>query len=411
MATASQLTFGNNYFALGIKGGIISQLRLDPTGRGRYGRNITKGFGLRYRGDETPDEKYDYLVPGWKIRATGKVTKSSAKRATGGARMQADFESTAGAGKAAWQITAKKNKLQIRVEGKNFRGIQLLTPWVKDGFNMKDPRILFSRVFTERGVHIPMTQFKRITKLGYLDANRWHGGKKLSKWTYLTGNGDFDLRITGYRRGINFIMDSDTMAVIFGADDKGVVNITIEVLPHTDQLPDCYPRFTASDENLAGLVTDFYNDRAFSYSNTSSSSSFNKVWVTDAMCWTDAPQNHEDREFIEDMPLGKTGWVYSHAPNNEYWPLGDYDVIDTRHYDTNGMYIVAARDHFMWHRDRGFLDKVLPKMRAAMKCQLEQQGGKDGILIDRRNKHQGFPRGVGDNYWDVLPFGYKEGYS
>jgi hypothetical protein len=96
-------------------------------------------------------------------------------------------------------------------------------------------------------------------------------------------------------------------------------------------------------------------------------------------------------------------------------------AIDTRHPITNANYLRACNDYLRWTADHEFLVKNLPRMRAALGFMIREFGlvehrhvvvpwvghdGRSGLVWDANGRKQLRPGlGVGNNYWDLLPFG------
>ncbi len=101
-----------------------------------------------------------------------------------------------------------------------------------------------------------------------------------------------------------------------------------------------------------------------------------------------------------------------------------HTAVDTRHPITGSLFVRGCLDYFRWTNDLPFLRENLPRMREAMRFSIEEFAvqknhnvlvpwtGHDGragfdLLPDGRKKiHRG--RGVGNNYWDLLPFGHHD---
>lgn len=104
-----------------------------------------------------------------------------------------------------------------------------------------------------------------------------------------------------------------------------------------------------------------------------------------------------------------------------------FTVYDTRHTINNPIYILASWEYFRWTRDVPFLREMANRMRIALRYQLTTMGGSEHKFI--RNRwvgHDGLPgftinedgtktihhgRGIGSNYWDLLPFGWDDLYA
>ena len=96
-------------------------------------------------------------------------------------------------------------------------------------------------------------------------------------------------------------------------------------------------------------------------------------------------------------------------------------AIDTRHPVTNSAFLQAASDYFNWTTDVEFLRAALPRMRRALAYLLEEfevrsgnhvrvswvgHDGRTGLARDAAGARVLRPGlGVGNNYWDLLPFG------
>lgn len=96
-------------------------------------------------------------------------------------------------------------------------------------------------------------------------------------------------------------------------------------------------------------------------------------------------------------------------------------AIDTRHPITNVNFIRGSAEYFSWTTDLPFLRSNIGKMRAALRFAIEEFGvnehhvvrvpwlgheGTSGLVFDEDGKKTLLTgRGVGNNYWDLLPFG------
>lgn len=96
--------------------------------------------------------------------------------------------------------------------------------------------------------------------------------------------------------------------------------------------------------------------------------------------------------------------------------LGLVTACDTRHPVNNPNYVQGCTEYYRWTGDRAFLTENLPRMRHALdfalrEFRVEQEGcvfvpwvGHDGRAgYDGKTVHAGL--GIGNNYWDLLPFG------
>ncbi|HMO37518.1 MAG TPA: hypothetical protein PKA06_15875, partial [Gemmatales bacterium] len=96
-------------------------------------------------------------------------------------------------------------------------------------------------------------------------------------------------------------------------------------------------------------------------------------------------------------------------------------AVDTRHPITNINYLRGCSDYFLWTGDIPFLQQNLPRMRQALQYTLREfavrenrhvvvpwvgHDGRSGLALSPEGKktlRTGL--GVGNNYWDLLPFG------
>jgi len=103
-----------------------------------------------------------------------------------------------------------------------------------------------------------------------------------------------------------------------------------------------------------------------------------------------------------------------------------FTVYDTRHSINNPIFILAGRRYFNWTGDLAFLRENINRMRLALRYQQTVMGGlkynhirnpwpgHDGLagwrkLGDRKVVKSG--HGIGNNYWDLLPFGWDDMYA
>ncbi|MFN9604543.1 MAG: hypothetical protein ACK6A7_14025 [Planctomycetota bacterium] len=96
-------------------------------------------------------------------------------------------------------------------------------------------------------------------------------------------------------------------------------------------------------------------------------------------------------------------------------------AIDTRHPITNPLFVRACADTYFWTKDVEFLRRNLPRIRQAVRFAVREfdvsasrhvvvpwvgHDGRSGLVIDETGRKTLRPGvGVGNNYWDLLPFG------
>lgn len=104
-----------------------------------------------------------------------------------------------------------------------------------------------------------------------------------------------------------------------------------------------------------------------------------------------------------------------------------FTVYDTRHTINNPIFIMASGWYFNWSGDFAFLRENIGRMRKALAYQQVKMGGIEHNHI--RNTwpgHDGLPgfvinadgtkthqpgHGIGNNYWDLMPFGWDDFYA
>jgi hypothetical protein len=103
-----------------------------------------------------------------------------------------------------------------------------------------------------------------------------------------------------------------------------------------------------------------------------------------------------------------------------------HTAVDSRHPVNNPHWLEACVDYFDWTTDVDFLRANLARMRqatgfAVSEFRLPENGvavvpwvghdGRTGFAVGADGKKQMFPgRGVGNNYWDLIPFGGQDAF-
>ena len=104
-----------------------------------------------------------------------------------------------------------------------------------------------------------------------------------------------------------------------------------------------------------------------------------------------------------------------------------FTAYDTRHTINNPILIIASYHYFNWTRDLGFLRENINRMRMVLRYQQTEMGGleRNHIRVHFQG-HDGGPgwvntddgekiihsgTGMGNNYWDLLPFGWDDFYA
>ena len=104
-----------------------------------------------------------------------------------------------------------------------------------------------------------------------------------------------------------------------------------------------------------------------------------------------------------------------------------FAVYDTRHTINNPIFILASARYFSWTGDIDFLRRNINRMRLALRYQQTVMGGlehnhirvpwpgHDGLAGFRRESNGSKTilggHGIGNNYWDLMPFGWDDFYA
>jgi hypothetical protein len=104
-----------------------------------------------------------------------------------------------------------------------------------------------------------------------------------------------------------------------------------------------------------------------------------------------------------------------------------FTTYDTRHNVNNQSYISGCTSYFWWTRDLDFLRKNINRMRRALHyLMIEHNALKEKVIHTTWQGHNGRSGlqkdskggrivksgvGIGNNYWDLLPFGGKDAYA
>ncbi len=104
-----------------------------------------------------------------------------------------------------------------------------------------------------------------------------------------------------------------------------------------------------------------------------------------------------------------------------------FTQYDTRHNINNSNFVRGCSNYFLWSGDLKFLRGQIGRMRRAVRFVMDEFHALDeGVVLTDWVGHGGrtgiqrgadgtktllYGRGVGNNYWDLLPFGHKDSYA
>ncbi len=103
-----------------------------------------------------------------------------------------------------------------------------------------------------------------------------------------------------------------------------------------------------------------------------------------------------------------------------------FTTYDTRHDINSQNYVIGCSTYFHWTGDINFLRRNVNRMRTALRYVMTEHqalekkfvfntwvghDGRSGLKFVDGKKELAYGHGIGDNYWDIVPFGYKDCYA
>lgn len=283
--------------------------------------------------------------------------------------------------------------------------LRLLMPWQQEGYEARDARVCpFHHFYTESDLWVPIEQFKR----------RPFGTINTGAWCRAVMNDGYDL-LFGDGPGTAFLFHPDWVEVQMGCG-----KLSIEALPAGPVAPPHFPRFTGSDGRAADLATQFLYSHGLNFGAGTPGDW--KHWQSLILDWQDNFHSRWQRKQLEEEYhpghiMAPDGYVKCWG-NIAGWPFpykdedknGENDY-DTRHFATNPSFILGAWRLYCFNQESDLLAKMMPNLRLAMRFMLEDCKGETGLMLANGDLHTGKPGGIGSNYWDILPFGWKDAFS
>lgn len=289
--------------------------------------------------------------------------------------------------------------------------LQLLYPWDKWGYGLSPEKLPFASFHSDAMRYMPSEQLQR-----WVERDGWY---ELSldgrEWIEADGLGTYDLRFSAARpnlrwqlRGEETLLELSTATSV--EEGQWVVRWTLDASPRDGAVPDDWPRFELPDPAQAAEANRFLYERDFSYPPLWGPSAWFD-WNALGRMWQNGGHLDQLGAHYEGTPITEEGYVHTWGGLYVGWPFpgGDYD---TRHFDSNARWILGCWRYGLWRGDTDFLLRQASRLRLAMRYQLETLGGASSALIRTASKDvTGRHRGVGDNYWDILPFGGLDAYT
>ena len=283
------------------------------------------------------------------------------------------------------------------------------TTWTRRGYDCT-PRsgVVFSRFFSDNQRYMAAAQLKR----------RDHGGLTFTgaRWIEMEGNESADLRLEGDRLALHWEMTEDSLSLRLDTaqnreEGTGALRSRLRVTTRarTDSVPAAYPRFSFADRRLTEDTNRFWWERAFSYPSPALPAAWFE-WMAITRCWVGGPARDGEMRQLETYPMTPEGYVHTWR-QDVGWPLRPKPTTDTRHSDTNARFVLACWRYWRWSGDDAFLRRQADRLRRAMRYQLRNLRGAEGLIVTESKDIRGRHRDQGNNYWDILPFGHLDAYA
>lgn len=322
---------------------------------------------------------------------------------------------TVAEGTVVYSLGGRQLRAELRLSpgrGEAVGGCPLLMRWRWDntGYDVSKRSVPFKRFFTDNFRYMPVEQLKR-----WKESDGWYalrfGG---CSWIEADGTDNFDLRFSGDDLGLAWHVSDDEATLQLGSrlqpeGGRWRTWLGVEVLARRDALPEEWPRFSLPDRSGGHEATIFFYERAFTYGAVWGPAAWHE-WNALGRLWHAGPHIDAIRRNLEHYPISEEGYVHTWGARPG-WPFPDNTKYDTRHFDTNARFILACWRYAAWTGDREFLKRQADRIRRAMEYQLTTLRGREGLIVTASKDVTGRHKGVGNNYWDILPFGHLDAYA
>ena len=295
-------------------------------------------------------------------------------------------------------------------EGPRAFPMAMVVPWDNEGYDCTAAAVPFFRFFTDTMRYMPVEQLKR-----WRERDGWYElSFQADRWIEAEGTGAIDLRFLGRRPCLRWHLagKQTTLEVTVGRTPAGAVSrteVAIEVLPREDSIPADWPRFEMPSSQEAQEANAFLYERAFTYPPVWGPAAWFE-WNALARFWHGGRHLAEIAQSLESYPISPEGYVHTWGAGAG-WPFPDNARYDTRHFDTNARFILACWRYAAWTGDVDFLRRQAERLRKAMEYQLTVLRGEEGLIVTASKDVTGRHQGVGNNYWDILPFGHLDAFA
>lgn len=280
-------------------------------------------------------------------------------------------------------------------------------PWDNTGYDVSERAVPFTRFYADNQRYLAVEQFKRAQSPGL--------GLGPCAWMEAEGTGPSDLRFEAQNLKVDWDLSDDEARQTLRCQpqtqpDGGTASsVTLVALPRVDTVPAEWPRFETPDPALTRDLNRLWWERAFSYPGPAGPAAWFD-WSATIRFWFDGPLHRGEKANLSGAAMSDEGYVYTWG-GSPGWPFPDPTVYDTRHFDTNARYILGCWREVCWTQDMEFLRDQADRLRRAMEYQLTALKGSEGLIVAASKDVTGRHKGVGNNYWDILPFGHLDAYA
>lgn len=295
-------------------------------------------------------------------------------------------------------------------EGTSSWPLTMRMKWDNTGYEVSERTVPFFRFFSNTMRYMPVQQLKR-----WRERDGWY---ELTfdgcRWVEAEGTGRADWRVYGDGLSLAWHLADKEATLRWSvrpAWEEGLIThrFLFEIKPRRDDLPSSWPRFTLPRRQDSQEANLFFYERALTYPPLWGPAAWFE-WNALTRLWQGGPHLEALRRHWEEYPITEEGYVHTWgaAPG---WPFPDNTRYDTRHFDTNARFILACWRYAAWTGDREFLKRQAERLRRAMEYQLTVLRGEEGLIVTASKDVTGRHMGVGNNYWDILPFGHWDAYA
>ncbi len=414
MDSPSRYTLSNGYIYLSGVNGSIDTMHFDPTGTASYGENLLMGelyMGMKYNDKVQSSSCSDV---NWVIKDN---TLTINNITFGSSQVRGKWVLTLNGNKLynTFTVTSKLNSTTTFYD----LGYCYDMVWDNDGFDVeKDPvgslRVPFKKIVSSDDRYHSAYAFKRMpsvedeTTIGYtgsyIDIEGANGYNFNLRMSCDTGR----VSPICFVDHVKFQFRNQNYSINMEPNTSLTRTLGIEVSHNTDVTPEHFVSFEGADEEVATalneMLREFGNsrERACTYPDWAE-------WISTIRAWQDDNYLPFEKFLIGAHPQQSSGYVHTWG-GTEGWPFPD--GYDTNHYITTcANTINAIYNYYVYDGDEQFLQDNLPRMRLAMDFLLKQYDKNYNLFRIDHPHHNGAARGVGSNYWDIVPYGNLSAYD